>query len=108
MSAWGMLVLLSLVPGFALAGEIRGAIELRGQSVGPGVGIEVHCGEHVYSTITDKYGSYRFFLPETGTCQLQITYQNQTPSREIVSFADSTRYDLTLDKEDDHYVLRRK
>ena len=108
MSAWGILLLLGLVPELVLAGEIRGAIEVGGQSVGPGIGIEVHCGEKVYSTATDKYGSYRLFLAENGTCQLQIQYQNQTPSREIVSFEGSTRYDLTLEKDGDRYVLRRK
>ena len=108
MSAWGILLLLGLLPELVLAGEIRGAIEFGGHSVGPGIGIAVHCGQNVYSTATDKYGSYRLFLSENGTCQLQIQYQNQTSSREIVSFEDSTRYDLTLEKEGDHYVVRRK
>jgi len=108
MRAWGILLLLGLVPELVFAGEIRGAVEIGGHSVGPGIGIQVHCGKTVYSTATDKYGSYRLFLPENGTCQLQIQYQNQTPSREIVSFEDSTRYDLTLENDGDHYVVRRK
>jgi hypothetical protein len=108
MKVWLILVLLGLVPELALAGEIRGAVMHGEKSVGQGVDIEVHCADHVYSTVTDKYGSYRLFLPENGTCQLQVKYQNQTPSREIVSFDDSTRYDLTLEKDGDQYLLRRK
>lgn len=108
MKVWLILVLLGLVPELTLAGEIRGAVMHGGKSVGPGVAIEVHCADHVYSTVTDKYGSYRLFLPETGTCQLQVKYQNQAPSRDIVSFDDSTRYDLILEKDGDQYVLRRQ
>jgi hypothetical protein len=108
MKVWLILVLLGLVPELALAGEIRGTVMHGGKSVGPGINIEVHCVDKIYSTVTDKYGSYRLFLPETGTCRLQVTYQTQAPSRDIVSFDDSTRYDLTLEKDGDLYVLRRK
>lgn len=108
MRALHVLMLLGLVPELALAGEIRGAVTHDGKSVGPDVSIEVRCADHVYSTVTDKYGSYRLFLPESGNCQLQVTYQHQTPSREIVSFDDSTRYDLTLEKDGDRFLLRRK
>lgn len=108
MKVWLILVLLGLAPELGLAGEIRGAVMHDGKSVGQGVGIEVQCADKVYSTSTDKYGSYRLFLPENGTCQLQVKYQNQAPAREIVSFDDSTRYDLTLEKDGDQYVLRRK
>lgn len=107
MKVWLILALLGLVPELALAGEIRGAVIHDGKSVGQGVDIEVHCGDKAYTTTTDKYGRYRLFLPE-GTCQLQVRFQNQTPSRDIVSFDDSTRYDLTLERDGDQYVLRRK
>jgi hypothetical protein len=108
MNVWVILLLLGLAPELALAGEIRGTVMHDGKSVGPGINIDVHCADKMYSAATDKYGSYRLFLPETGTCRLQVTYQNQAPSRDIVSFDDSTRYDLTLEKDGDQYVLRRK
>lgn len=101
-------LLLGLVPELALAGEIRGTVMQAGKSVGQGINIDVHCEDKIYSTATDKYGSYRLFLPETGTCRLQVTYQNQSPSRDIVSFDDSTRYDLVLEKDGDQYMLKRK
>ncbi|MGH7233532.1 MAG: hypothetical protein ACREJU_19545 [Nitrospiraceae bacterium] len=91
-----------------LAGEIRGTVTEGGKSVGAGVAIKVRCGEKTYSASTDKYGSYRLFVPDKGTCALHVNYQNQTPSREIVSFDDSTRYDLVLDKQGGQYVLRRQ
>jgi hypothetical protein len=92
----------------ATAGEIRGTVTEGGKSVGVGVAIDVRCGDKTYSATTDKYGSYRLFVPEKGTCALNVRYQNQTPSREIVSFEDSTRYDLVLDKQGGQYVLRRQ
>jgi hypothetical protein len=108
MKVWIILMLLGLVPELALAGEIRGAVTLGGKSIGQDVAIEVHCGDKVYTATTDKYGFYRLFIPENGTCQFQLHYQNQTPSREVISFEDSTRYDMVVDKEADQYVLRRK
>ena len=108
MKVWIILMLLGLVPELALAGEIRGAVTLGGKSIGQDVAIEVHCGDKVYTATTDKYGFYRLFIPENGTCQFQLHYQNQTPSREVISFEDSTRHDMVVDKEADQYVLRRK
>lgn len=91
-----------------LAGEIRGTVTEGGKSVGAGVQIEVRCGEKTYPATTDKYGSYRLFVPDKGQCALNVIYQNQSPSREIVSFEDSTRYDLVLEKQGGQYALRRK
>ncbi len=108
MNARLILLLLMLVPEFTVAGEIRGAVMHAGKSVGPDIDIDVHCGDKAYTATTDKYGSYRLFLPESGTCRLQVRFQNQTPSREIVSFDGSTRYDLIVDKDGDQYVLRRQ
>ena len=95
-------------PISAFAGEIRGGVTMGGKSIGPDVAIEVHCGDKVYATATDKYGFYRLFIPETGTCQFQLLYRNQAPSREVISFEDSTRYDMLIEQDGDKYVLRRK
>ena len=106
-SAYALLWIFFVLSTPVVAGEIRGAITEGGKSVGAGVSIEVRCGEKTYTAATDKYGSYRLFIPEKGTCALNVSYQGQTPSREIVSFEDSTRYDLTLIKEGGQYILRR-
>jgi len=108
-SAGSLLVLSLLCPSLAFAGEIRGTITDGRKSVGAGVPVEVRCGEKAYPpTQTDKYGSFRLFVQEKGTCMLYVGYQNQTPTREIESFGDSVRYDLVLEKQGDQYVLRRK
>ncbi|MGH7228920.1 MAG: hypothetical protein ACREIH_06840 [Nitrospiraceae bacterium] len=108
-SASFLLVLSLLCPLLAFAGEIRGTITKGGKSIGAGVPVEVRCGEKAYPpTQTDKYGSFRLFVHEHGTCTLHVGYQDQTPTREIESFRDSVRYDLALEKEGEQYVLRRK
>lgn len=108
-SASSLLVLSLLCPSLAFAGEIRGTITKGGRSIGAGVPVEVRCGEKAYPpTQTDRYGSFRLFVHERGTCILHVGYQDQTPTREIESFEDSVRYDLVLEKQDDQYVLRRK
>jgi hypothetical protein len=108
-STTSLLMLGVLIPSLAMAGEIRGTITDGAKSVGAGVPVEVRCGEKAYPpAATDKYGSFRLFVQEKGTCTLQVSYQNQTPSRDIESFEDSVRYDLVLDKQGGQYVLRRK
>jgi hypothetical protein len=79
MKAWLILMVLGLVPALALAGEIRGAVTLGGKSIGQDVAIEVHCGEKAYTTTTDKYGFYRLFIPENGTCQFQLQCMMPVP-----------------------------
>jgi hypothetical protein len=103
-----VIIVVALAPAITYAGEIRGAVTLGGKSIGPDVAIEVHCGDKVYAATTDKYGFYRLFIPETGTCQFQLRYRNQEPSREVISFEDSTRYDMLVEQDGDKYVLRRK
>lgn len=108
-SASSLLVLSLFWSSLALAGEIRGTITEGGKSIGAGVPVEVRCGENAYPPAqTDKYGSFRLFVQEKGTCMLHVGYQNQTPTREIESFGDSVRYDLVLEKQGGQYVLRRK
>src|SRR5438067_10202570 len=102
------IIVVALSSAVAHAGEIRGAVTMGSKSIGPDITIEVHCGDKVYASVTDKYGFYRLFIPETGTCQFQLLYRNQTPSREVISFEDSTRYDMLVEKDGDKYVLRRK
>jgi len=104
-----LIVLLWIVaPSPLLAGEIRGTVAEGGKSAGQGLNIEVKCEDKTYQATTDKYGSYRLFVPEKGKCTLAIDYQGQHPSREVISFNESTRYDFALEKESGEYVLRRK
>ena len=109
MARFSIVVLLWITAPFPLfAGEIRGAVTEGGKSVGQGVGIEVRCGDKAYQATTDRYGSYRLFIPEKGKCTLSVPYQGQQPSREVISFNESTRYDFALQKDGGEYSLRRK
>ena len=104
-----LIVLLWIVaPSPLLAGELRGTVTEGGKSVGQGIAIEVRCGDKTYQATTDKYGSYRLFVPEKGKCTLAVNYQGQQPSREVISFNESTRYDFALQKDDGGYGLRRR
>lgn len=103
-----MIVLLLFSPSLVMAGELRGTITEGGKSIGAGATVEVHCGDKAYSTTTDRYGAYRLFVPDKGKCLLTLSHRNQSPSREVISFEDSTRYDMTLEQEGGRYVLRRK
>jgi hypothetical protein len=97
-----------LAPLPLFAGELRGTVTEGGKSVGQGVSVEVRCGDKTYQATTDKYGSYRLFVPEKGKCTLTVDFQGQHPSREVISFNESTRYDFVLEKDGGGYALRRK
>jgi len=107
-SVSSLLILSLLCPSLAFAGEIHGTITEGGRSVGQGVSVDIRCGQKSYSATTDKYGSYRAFIPEQGTCDLHVNYQGQSPSRAIESFEDSVRYDLALEKQGGTYTLGRR
>ena len=97
-----------LFPATASAGEIYGTIKEGTRLVGQGIKIEIASGGSIYSTETDKYGSYRLFVKERGKCQLRVLYGQQSPSIEIASYDRSVRYDLALEKKDGNYALRRE
>lgn len=103
------LLLLTLLPSVAIAGEIYGSLTEAEKSVGEGVRVEIRCGEKSYpAAATDKYGSYRLYVQETGKCTLKVRYKQQSPAIEISSYERSVRYDLVLQKQDGQYALRRQ
>lgn len=66
------------------------------------------CGEKVYSTETDRHGTYRLFVPEKGKCQMAVRHGQETLTREVISFEDSTRYDLAVERDGGRVLLRRQ
>lgn len=61
------------------------------------------------TALTDKFGAYRLNVKEEGKCVLTVQIEKQTPSIEVVSYANATRYDLMLEKDKDgKYTLKRK
>ena len=48
-------------------------------------------------------------VKEEGKCTLTVFIEKQTPTLEVVSFTNATRYDLILEKDKDgKYTLKRK
>jgi hypothetical protein len=102
------LLLLMLFPSVALGGEIFGTITEEGRSIGQGTKVEIVSSGNTYSAETDKFGSYRIYVKETGRCVLKVQHGGQTPSIEISSYESSVRYDLALEKKDGQYSLKRR
>ena len=103
-----LILLVMFFPSIAFPGEIYGIIREGGKSVGPGVKIEITSNNITYSEETDKYGSYRIYVPEKGQCLLKLYYKEQSPVIAIYSYENSVQYDLILGKKDGQYSLRRK
>src|SRR3990172_12083899 len=103
-----LILLVMFFPSIALPGEIYGIIRESGKSVGQGVRIEITSNNITYSEETDKYGSYRIYVPEKGQCLLKLYYKEQSPVIAIYSYENSLQYDLILVKKDGQYSLRRK
>ena len=92
----------------ARAGELFGTLSEGDKPLPAGVKVEVSAGDKTYTVETDKFGGYRVYVKEKGKCTLKVLYKGQSPSREVMSFEKSTRYDLILEQKDGSYALRRK
>ena len=103
-----LLVLVMLIPMLADAAEIYGTIRKGSKSLGSGVPVEIRIGNKLYSTKTDKYGSYSLYVVETGKCTLTIRGTKSSPSIEVRSYKSSARYDLVLYRKDNTWRLKRK
>jgi len=90
----------------ALAGEIYGTIKEVGKPIKAGTKVEVKCAKGNYSAETDKFGSYRVFIPEQGKCTLSVKSDGVAPQITVTSFEDSVRYNLVLEKKDGKPALR--
>lgn len=61
------------------------------------------------STRTKDSGSYRLNVKEEGKCVLTVHVDKQTPTLEVFSYANATRYDILIEKgKDGKYTLKRK
>ena len=101
-------VLILTFATLSFAGKISGNITEGGKPIPQGVKVDVTCGDQNYAAQTDAYGAFNLFAAAQGKCTLKLTYQGQTPTFEINSYAGSIQYDLSLEKQDGKYVLKRK
>ena len=101
----------TFMPVIAAAGEIRGILTKEGQPV-PAAQIQITVGNDKYSSTTDKYGSYRVFVPEQGQCTVTVVSFTGTdgkhPSATVNSFDRSIQYDLTLETAGGKYTLKTR
>lgn len=103
-----LLLLMMLVPSFAVAGEIYGNIKKGKKPLGRGVPVEIKIKDKIYSSKTDKYGSYSLYVKETGKCILTVKGTKSSPSIQINSYKSSVRYDMVLYYKDGKWHLKRK
>lgn len=91
-----------------VAGEVYGTITDGRKPVAAGVKVEIAASGKVYTTETDKFGSYRIVVKEKGRCTLTVHVNEQSPSFNLFSYDKSTRYDWILEIKDGKLSLRRK
>jgi hypothetical protein len=86
----------SMLPVFAFAGEVFGV--LKGASgVVDGAEVAAKCGDQAYGPVkTDKKGSYRLVIGQTGKCTLTVTHDGKSATMNVVSFDDATQSDVVL------------
>jgi len=90
------------------AGEIYGSISEGNKPVPAGVIVQVRVADKIYTTETDKFGSYRILVREKGKGTLTITYDVESATLGISSYEKSTRYDWVLETKDGKLAIRRK
>jgi hypothetical protein len=104
---------LTIFPSIVFAGEIFGIITFQDmRPVGEGVVLELLWGNNRYYGYTDRFGSYRIPMPETGTamqCPIQGNYRGVLIQPFIILVnPGSTRCDLFLQYIDGRYLLNRR
>lgn len=68
-----------------------------------------------YLTNTDVYGTYSLYVPETGSCILNMKYKEQPvcifineKDFLVYSYEGSVQYNFSIEEKDGQYFLRRK
>jgi hypothetical protein len=96
---------ISIVP----AGEIYGKVTEGGASVGDAASVSAKCTSKDYPAVkTDKSGSYRLVVAETGKCSMTVSYKGQSDSITVASYDDAVQVDLVVELKDGKLAVRRK
>jgi hypothetical protein len=103
-----VLLFLLLCAPRVTAGELYGTITDGNKPIASGVKIEFAASGNIYSTETDKFGSYRVFVKEKGKCTFTLHVRDQSPTVGLVSYDNSTRYDWIMETKDGRLSLRRR
>ena len=100
------LLYLSTVTSAVPAGEIFGDVRL-GDKYLANAKLELTCGTETIKATTDSLGSFRFPGKTTGKCRVTVSYDNQTPSIDVVGFDKPARYRFVLELKDGKYTIKR-
>src|SRR5262245_7024820 len=93
-------------PQPVVAGQIFGHVTRDGRSVGAGVQIRVACGGDAFPPVqTNGDGYYEIYVPSVGECQIQIDYENQSPTYPVISYQDPVRYSFDIAGQGGNLVL---
>jgi hypothetical protein len=85
-----------MLPVFAFAGEVFGVVK-GASGVVDGADVAANCGDQAYGPVkTDKKGSYRLVIGQTGKCTLTVTHDGKSATMNVVSFDDPTQSDVVL------------
>lgn len=104
-----LVLLAAALPTLASAGEIYGKVSAGGAAVPEGTTVEARCGAKAYPAAkTDKSGSYRVEVAETGRCTLTISLKEQSASIEILVYDEGAQADLVLETKDGKLTARRR
>ena len=104
-----LVAVLASACSLASAGEIYGKLVEGASPVGEAATLEVKCGAKSYPAVkTDKSGSYRMVLAETGKCSMMVKYKQQSASLNIASYDEAAQVDLVLEMKDGKLSVRRK
>lgn len=104
-----MVVLLSTTISLASAGEIFGKIVEGSTPVGEAASVQAKCGEKSYPAVkTDKSGSYRMVIAETGKCTMTVSYKQKSADIAIASYDEAAQIDLVVEMKDGNLSVRRK
>jgi hypothetical protein len=103
------LVVILCAWSFVTSGEVYGKIVEGASSVGDAATVAAKCGDKGYPAVkTDKTGSFRMVLAETGKCTLTVNYKQQSASLDIASYDDAAQVDLVVTMNDGKLSVRRK
>ena len=103
------LTLFLLVPITLLGGVIFGTIRVGDRPLREGIEVCVQSEAGPICAKTDSYGGFRIDVPDTGMLELVVRLPGgENPKIKINSFSTPTRYELTLTRKGDRWVLRIK
>ena len=103
---YGSILLTASLWLVAPPGSIFGDVKL-GEKYLSELPLTLKCGTESVQGKTDQAGSFRLTVKNGGRCTLDVSYEGQTASLDVVVFDKPSQYRLVLELKDGKYLLRR-